>query len=153
MRLTRLLSTIRKTSFINVMSHPVLIIGSGLGGLTLAHSLRKHNIPYRLFERDTAQDQRAQGYRFGIDGGGAGGLRAALSPELFDEFEKSCAESHKPGGRVDGPSGRVLRSGFMGLITAGGWGMIRDLGGRYLSKRWEGLTWSAWGPWAKSWGE
>ena len=97
------------------MSQPVLIIGSGLGGLTLAHSLKKHNIPYRIFERDSAQDQRAQGYRIGIDSGGAGGLQYALTPELFEEFEKTCPEWHRPGGRVDGPSGKVLQAGILAV--------------------------------------
>ena len=114
---------------------PVLIIGSGLGGLTLAHSLQKHNIPYRVFERDPADSQRAQGYRIGLDEGGAAGLKAALSPELYETFEKTCAEQHPPGGRLDGPSGRLVQSGVLGLLGAGGWGMIWALGSRYLFKR------------------
>jgi len=36
---------------------PVLILGSGLGGLTLAHSLAKHHIPYVIYERDSAASQ------------------------------------------------------------------------------------------------
>lgn len=123
---------------------PVLIIGSGLGGLTLAHALQKRNIPYKIFERDSAQSQRAQGYRIGLDNIGADGLRDALTPELYDQFEKSCAEQHPVGGRLDGPSGKVLQSGILGLLGAGGWGMIWALGSRYLGKRWERWTWAAW---------
>ena len=126
---------------------PVLIIGSGLGGLNLAHSLQKYNIPYRIFERDGVQSQRAQGYRIGLDSEGADGLRAALSPELFDTFEKSCAEQNPVGGRLDGPSGKLLQAGLLGLLGAGGWEMMWALGSRYLSIKWKRWTWATWCAW------
>lgn len=129
---------------------PVLIIGSGLGGLNLANILQKHNIPYRIFERDSERDQRAQGYRVSLDGGGGGGvdgLAEALSPELFQEFIKSCGEQHSPGGRVDAKSGKVLQAGFLGLIGAGGISLILALGARFLSKRMEKWSWAGWKAW------
>jgi 2-polyprenyl-6-methoxyphenol hydroxylase-like FAD-dependent oxidoreductase len=119
---------------------PVLIIGSGLGGLTLAHSLAKHSIPYRIFERDGQESQRAQGYRISISDGGADGLRAALSPELYDRFEATCGEAHPPVGRIDAPSGKLLQKGIPGLLGAGGWGMGWALGSRVVSKKLGGLT-------------
>lgn len=138
------------------MALPVLIIGTGLGGLNLAHCLEKHRIPHRLFERDGEREQRAQGYRISLDGGGSGGgdgLKAALAPELFGEFEKSCGESHPPGGRVDGPSGRLLQAGVLGLLGTGGWPLVSALGSRYLFKRWERRSWASWSSWLRSWGE
>ena len=132
---------------------PVLIIGSGLGGLTLAHSLKKHNIPYRIFERDGSESQRAQGYRISLGSGAEEGLRSALTPELFDKFEKTCAIEDPVGGRVDGPSGRVIQKGILGLIFSGGWGMIWALGSRVLWKRWSRWTWAGTGLWLWSWGE
>ncbi|KAJ3515685.1 hypothetical protein NLJ89_g1614 [Agrocybe chaxingu] len=40
----------------------VIIVGAGLGGLTLAQSLRTAGIPYQLFERDSSEASRAQGW-------------------------------------------------------------------------------------------
>lgn len=44
----------------------VLIVGGGLGGLTLAQSLRKQGISYEVFERDADKDARAQGWAIAI---------------------------------------------------------------------------------------
>lgn len=128
---------------------PVLIIGSGLGGLTLAHSLAKHRIPYAIYERDNASSQRAQGYRVSIDDGGASGLRSALDDKTFDRFVRTCAASHPVGGRIDGPSGAVLHKGILGLLGSGGIRMMVALLYRYLS-RWERWDWRETVPWCES---
>ncbi|KAL3417499.1 early conidial development-2 [Phlyctema vagabunda] len=44
----------------------VLIIGAGLGGLTLAQSLRKQGISFEVFERDNDKDTRSQGWAIAI---------------------------------------------------------------------------------------
>jgi 2-polyprenyl-6-methoxyphenol hydroxylase-like FAD-dependent oxidoreductase len=44
---------------------PVLIIGAGISGLTLAQGLRQHSIPFRVFERHPAS-HTSQGHRFRI---------------------------------------------------------------------------------------
>ena len=129
---------------------PVLIIGSGLGGLTLAHSLAKHRIPYAIYERDNASSQRAQGYRVSIDDGGASGLRSALDDKTFDRFVRTCAASHPVGGRIDGPSGAVLQKGILGLLGSGGIRMLVALLHRYFSKRWERWDWRETVPWCES---
>lgn len=129
---------------------PVLIIGSGLGGLTLAHSLAKHRIPYAIYERDNASSQRAQGYRVSIDDGGASGLRSALDDKTFDRFERTCAASHPVGGRLDGPSGTVLQKGILGLLGSGGVRMMVALLSRYLSKRSERWDLRETVPWCES---
>ncbi|KAI0023336.1 putative monooxygenase [Xylariomycetidae sp. FL0641] len=44
----------------------VLIVGAGLGGLTLAQCLRKQGISYEIFERDVDMASRSQGYAIGM---------------------------------------------------------------------------------------
>ncbi|KAK4446108.1 FAD-dependent urate hydroxylase [Podospora aff. communis PSN243] len=44
----------------------VLIIGAGIGGLTLAQALRKQGISFEIFERDASPSARGQGYALGL---------------------------------------------------------------------------------------
>jgi cation diffusion facilitator CzcD-associated flavoprotein CzcO len=44
----------------------VLIIGGGLGGLACAQGLRKHGIPYEIFERDESPNARTQGWALSL---------------------------------------------------------------------------------------
>lgn len=44
----------------------VLIIGAGLGGLSLAQSLRKQEISFEIFERDADEDARFQGWAIAL---------------------------------------------------------------------------------------
>ena len=44
----------------------VLIVGAGVGGLSLAQSLRKQNISLEIFERDTDADSRFQGWALAL---------------------------------------------------------------------------------------
>ncbi|KAI1350266.1 hypothetical protein F5Y01DRAFT_326639 [Xylaria sp. FL0043] len=44
----------------------VLIIGAGLGGLTLAQTLRKQGISFEIFERDTDKNSRFQGWAIAL---------------------------------------------------------------------------------------
>jgi 2-polyprenyl-6-methoxyphenol hydroxylase-like FAD-dependent oxidoreductase len=67
----------------------ILIVG---GGLALAQGLKRSGISFSVFERDMSPVSRAQGYRIVIASGGAEGLRECLTDELWDLFEKTCAE-------------------------------------------------------------
>ncbi|KAK3486764.1 uncharacterized protein B0T23DRAFT_447921 [Neurospora hispaniola] len=67
----------------------VLIIGAGLGGLTLAQGLRKQGISFQIFERDASAESRGQGYAVGLHDpeklfGGS------LPDEVFSSVRSSC---------------------------------------------------------------
>lgn len=68
----------------------IIIIGGGLGGLCLAQGLHKAGIPFRVFERDSSADWRAQGYRLRLNGEGVNALQEILSPELWERFKNTC---------------------------------------------------------------
>lgn len=70
----------------------ILIIGAGLGGLTLAQGLKNAGLPFRVFERDNSADFRPQGYRIRINGFGGAVLKETLDDQLFQLFEQTCAE-------------------------------------------------------------
>ncbi|MFF1615322.1 FAD-dependent oxidoreductase [Amycolatopsis sp. NPDC058278] len=57
----------------------VIVIGAGLGGLTLAHGLRRAGIDVAVYERDGARG-RPQGVSLHVDDRGAAALRACLPP-------------------------------------------------------------------------
>jgi 2-polyprenyl-6-methoxyphenol hydroxylase-like FAD-dependent oxidoreductase len=57
----------------------VIVIGAGLGGLTLAHGLRRAGIDVAVYERDGALG-RPQGVSLHVDDRGAAALRACLPP-------------------------------------------------------------------------
>lgn len=46
----------------NSSQQPILIVGAGVAGLTLAQACRRDNIPYRLFESDESPSSRGAGW-------------------------------------------------------------------------------------------
>jgi 2-polyprenyl-6-methoxyphenol hydroxylase-like FAD-dependent oxidoreductase len=50
------------TNELSAPQHPVIIVGAGVSGLTLAQACRKENIPYRIFERDESATHRSAGW-------------------------------------------------------------------------------------------
>lgn len=78
---------------IMTVESPILIIGAGVAGLTLAQGLRLHSIPFRLFERH-AQSRSLQGHRFRISKEGRAALNSVLSPQLQNLLRQTAAETH-----------------------------------------------------------
>lgn len=72
-------------------SSRVLIIGGGIGGLALAQGLKKHGVPFHVFEQDPTPDFRAQGYRLKLNSDGSKALNDVLSDSLWTQFQDTCA--------------------------------------------------------------
>ena len=68
----------------------VLIIGGGIGGLTLAQGLRRARISAAVYERDRTLTNRLQGYRVHISPTGGLALHECLPPHLFAVFDRTC---------------------------------------------------------------
>jgi 2-polyprenyl-6-methoxyphenol hydroxylase-like FAD-dependent oxidoreductase len=71
-------------------SFHVLIIGGGIGGLTLAQGLKRAGISAAVYERDRTVTDRLQGYRVHISPTGSEGLHECLPPQLFETFDRTC---------------------------------------------------------------
>lgn len=69
---------------------PVLIIGGGLAGLTLANMLKENNVPYMVFERDANQAVRAQGWSINIQSA-LPFLMRGFNPERFSTMPAASA--------------------------------------------------------------
>ncbi|ORY07767.1 cercosporin toxin biosynthesis protein [Clohesyomyces aquaticus] len=88
----------------------VLIIGGGLGGLSLAQGLKKAAVPFHLYERDPSPTFRPQGYRIKINYEGAMALKSVMDEEMWEEFEKTCAESKFGETNINAPDGGIIAS-------------------------------------------
>jgi len=67
----------------------VVIIGGGIGGLTLAQGLKKAGVSVAVYERDRTRTDGLQGFRVGIspDGGRALVLRLGLHANLWSAMK------------------------------------------------------------------
>jgi salicylate hydroxylase len=70
----------------------IVIIGGGVGGLTLAQGLKKAGISVAVYERDHTPTDRVQGYRVRISPTGSRALHACLPPHLFEAFARTCGK-------------------------------------------------------------
>ncbi|KAJ8128012.1 hypothetical protein O1611_g5624 [Lasiodiplodia mahajangana] len=78
------------------MAHqqPIIIIGAGVAGLTLAQGLRSRSVAFRLFER-RPRSHCSQGHRFRISEGGLSALNSVLSPQLQSLFKDTAAGKNR----------------------------------------------------------
>ena len=72
------------------VSFHVLIIGGGIGGLTLAQGLKRAGISAAVYERDRTLTDRLQGYRVHVSPTGSLALHECLPTHLFDVFDRTC---------------------------------------------------------------
>ncbi len=68
------------------MRNKILIIGAGLGGLSLAQGLVKAGFDVTVFERDESPISRIQGYRISIRSLGMNALTELLTPEKMSHL-------------------------------------------------------------------
>jgi 2-polyprenyl-6-methoxyphenol hydroxylase-like FAD-dependent oxidoreductase len=64
----------------------VLVVGGGIGGLCLAHGLRRGGVPVTVVERTLARTDWLQGYRIHISPTGATALHDCLASGAWDRF-------------------------------------------------------------------
>jgi 2-polyprenyl-6-methoxyphenol hydroxylase-like FAD-dependent oxidoreductase len=68
----------------------IAVVGGGIGGLCLAHGLRKAGVDVAVYERDLSRTDRLQGYRVHINPHGAAALRECLPAASWERFERSA---------------------------------------------------------------
>ncbi|PWW75725.1 FAD/NAD(P)-binding domain-containing protein [Tuber magnatum] len=83
----------------------VLIFGAGVVGVTLAQALKKNDIPFTIFERDSGPDARGQGWAITIHWA-LSSLEACLSDQLRERLVEV---------QVDPEVGKVDRGNFLFL--------------------------------------
>ncbi|WP_338681707.1 NAD(P)/FAD-dependent oxidoreductase [Streptomyces acidiscabies] len=89
----------------NTSHHPIVIVGAGLGGLTLARVLHVHGIPATVYEADPSEQSRTQGGQLDIHE--ADGQRALADAGLTDEFRAIIHEGAEAS-RVLDQHGKLL---------------------------------------------
>jgi len=67
-------------------SFRVAVVGGGIGGLCLAHGLRRDGIDVAVYERTEVRDDWLQGYRIHINPAGSSALQSCLPPALWEAF-------------------------------------------------------------------
>lgn len=70
----------------------VIVIGGGIGGLTLAQGLKKSGVSVAVYERDRTRTDRVQGYRVHINPTGSRALHECLPAPLFEAFASTCGK-------------------------------------------------------------
>lgn len=101
-------------------SSRVLIIGGGIGGLALAQGLKKHGVPFHVFEQDPTPDFRAQGYRLNLNSDGSKALNDVLSDSLWTQFQDTCAVCEEGETNFDAIAATVIASRAGPRRTRGG---------------------------------
>ncbi|MFD4670688.1 FAD-dependent oxidoreductase [Lentzea sp. NPDC058450] len=79
----------------------IAVIGGGIGGLCLAHGLRKAGVDVAVYERDLSRTDRLQGYRVHINPDGAAALRECLPAASWERFEQGAGSGGNGFGFLD----------------------------------------------------
>jgi hypothetical protein len=83
----------------------------GIGGLAIAHSLRKHSIQFHIYKRDNGKDYRAQGYRIRVARDVVASLQWLFNKKTWSDFELTCGETKLvPAAEIDAATARVCET-------------------------------------------
>ncbi|KAF4635777.1 hypothetical protein G7Y89_g2323 [Cudoniella acicularis] len=77
------------------MDAPVLVIGAGCTGLSLAQGLKKAGIKFTIFEREPANLQRARDWNMGVHWG-IPILETLIPPEAFAKLDSAQVDPNRP---------------------------------------------------------
>lgn len=72
---------------------PILISGAGLSGLLLSRCLRRHAIPFEIYERDSHSAVRGQGYRIRLSSDGLNALEAVLTTSEMEALRAGTSQT------------------------------------------------------------
>ncbi|PFH60832.1 hypothetical protein XA68_10239 [Ophiocordyceps unilateralis] len=93
------------------MSNPsphILIIGAGVGGLTLAQGLKRSGISFQVYERDAMLDSRLQGYRLKIPGETVVKLSRGLTAAAWTTLTETSGLVHSGETNVNAVDASIL---------------------------------------------
>lgn len=72
----------------------VMIIGAGIGGLSLAQGLKRAGVDVTVHERDRTRTERLQGYRIHVAPYGCRALNACLPADVYDLFVSTSGQAN-----------------------------------------------------------
>ncbi|MFJ4104055.1 FAD-dependent oxidoreductase [Amycolatopsis japonica] len=104
----------------------VIVIGAGLGGLTLAHGLRRAGIDVAVYERDAASG-RPQGVSLHLDERGRSALRACLPPAHFAMVEATTGGPREQTLKLSDVDGELAVTGVQPSLARPGRQVHRPL--------------------------
>ncbi|NUR89361.1 MAG: NAD(P)-binding protein [Nonomuraea sp.] len=87
------------------MNIDIIVVGGGIGGLSLAQGLRKAGLRATVLEGDPSAAHRPQGYRISLKETGARALRACVPAHLYD---LAVATSIRPATRMTFMDSRLV---------------------------------------------
>lgn len=90
---------------------PVIIVGAGITGLVLAQALKKHSIPFQVYERDPNPEYRGKGWGITIHWA-LNSLLGCLPQHLIDRLPEAYVDREAT---RNGENGNFL---FFNLRTA-----------------------------------
>jgi 2-polyprenyl-6-methoxyphenol hydroxylase-like FAD-dependent oxidoreductase len=76
------------------MTQRIIIIGAGIGGLTLANGLHAAGLKVEVHERNQASHEGLPGYGIHINADGARSLHECLPPNAWERFDATAVPAH-----------------------------------------------------------
>ena len=97
----------------------VVVMGAGLGGLCVAHGLRRAGADVEVLEAGAGIGDFGQGYRININAAGHGALRACLDDEQFRAYEATLHRQSDPAVYLYSPALELLSRSQLAAAPGG----------------------------------